>query len=1215
MPRLSVDDWMASRSTGPRSVDAWMGTQPRRPTWGETAALMGVRIGGTALGGGLGLFTANPLGVLAGGAAGAGFGEWGAQELEKKWGLRRDISPGVIATETALGAFAPGKAASIGRRMLWGGGQALASTGARTGFEEGRLPTAAEAGTSLAFGGGLAGLLGKMLPRQALEAPRVSPERTGVVLRDTETLADPVTLAIRDLQTASRQPDIVPPPRPNAGFGIAPLGRAAAHAEFYPTEAEALSAVAARPRQPMPGFGPDVAGVPRPDEGFGTSPLGQMLSAARKKPVDVEPPPAMRPDNRPVGSPTWEEELRRFREDQERVLEDLGKRTPNQAPKLAGQIHPEMFADVPDNMLATLGARVRAAGVASPQQREVADILAAEVMRRKLPTRAAQVMTPPPAPAAAAPTVRPRPGDRIVPEGTDLAAPAPTGRPKVFNATATETTRERSLINPDGTMNVTPPVTRLKYYRSIEAGAPSPEVAAAQRGVLATDPTAREGLRTFTEAEIKAGASRVKVEAIPLGQNFKNAQTAVAHLRRDTMEFQRYTDLLAKAQARNLGPGEAEELTALQAALPSYMRETLSARSEAGRTMRAFQFKLENRLVTVPEAGVTQAIKLGLDDGEIARRVTAFGNDLDLWKQGTKDLPGLDQIQREQTPLGQKIASYMTGNMLSGPLTMIRNLAGNTINLGLKPLMTPITAGVERLQVGDDLSKRTTFAGELIPMLKAMKDSAPEAWSAFTHVLRKGYEKNLLETTGGLDTRRVEFAGGIANPWNLIGRTLEGTDVFFRTLGREADLAGRMYAIQKKGLVPGTLPYIKAVDEARLASEKMAKRVTFQEDVPHAIAWLQHLKATHPNAAPVAQALIPFVKTPYNLLRQGMEFTPAGWSMVKSGQVAKLGDRASAEVRARAAAGTMGLAGLWMLAATGRLSGAGPKDPGELAELHRSGWKPNSVKIGDTWYNYSWIQPLALPASLVANAYESAQDATKTTPLGEKDWSAIIGQTLARTADSVLNQSFLAGVSALQDAIQDPERNIVTFLGRAGSSAVPLSGLLRSVAKATDQTIRKPTTGVEAIMAGIPGLSQQVPARLDQFGQPVTRFGGPLTQLFDPTMPSPVVHDPVLDTIKNLPDFPKPVPSRPQPTLSVGGQDVPLPKDQARALGQAKSQALYRMLYPLVTSPQFQAMPKQTQTMVLERAASRARQIITQRGVAHLYQGQPMTLASLLGVQ
>jgi hypothetical protein len=75
--------------------------------------------------------------------------------------------------------------------------------------------------------------------------------------------------------------------------------------------------------------------------------------------------------------------------------------------------------------------------------------------------------------------------------------------------------------------------------------------------------------------------------------------------------------------------------------------------------------------------------------------------------------------------------------------------------------------------------------------------------------------------------------------------------------------------------------------------------------------------------------VVPFIKTPANIMRQGLEFSPTGVLM----KAARQGGRAGAQAQARAVLGTTAAGYLFWLAATGRLSGNGPRDPHDRAAL------------------------------------------------------------------------------------------------------------------------------------------------------------------------------------------------------------------------------------------------------------------------------------------
>ena len=64
--------------------------------------------------------------------------------------------------------------------------------------------------------------------------------------------------------------------------------------------------------------------------------------------------------------------------------------------------------------------------------------------------------------------------------------------------------------------------------------------------------------------------------------------------------------------------------------------------------------------------------------------------------------------------------------------------------------------------------------------------------------------------------------------------------------------------------------------------------------------------------------------------------------------------------------------------------------------------------------------------------------------------------------------------------------------------------------------MRQPSGVGESIAAGVPGLSEGVPARIDRFGEVVTREGGPVRRAADPFNVSSVKEDTVARELDRL---------------------------------------------------------------------------------------------------
>jgi hypothetical protein len=431
-----------------------------------------------------------------------------------------------------------------------------------------------------------------------------------------------------------------------------------------------------------------------------------------------------------------------------------------------------------------------------------------------------------------------------------------------------------------------------------------------------------------------------------------------------------------------------------------------------------------------------------------------------------------------------------------------------------------------------------------------------------------------------------EFRGGGANPFNWPKRALESVDDFFSTVAAEQTLYGAAFAQAKQEGLAGPrlldrVAELKAHPSDDILSEVQLQRarLLFREKpgkVADAIlAAKRHL--------PALGYVAPFVRVPANIIRQGFEASPAGFAM----SAARAGGRGSAEAMGRAAAGSLALAPLAYYAALGKITGDAPADPAKRAAFYESGKRPNSILIGETWYSYQTVQPLNVPLAVVANGFQAwreSQDDPDAT--ADQIATSIIGGT----ASSLLDQSFLSGVSALVDALGDPERYGRRFVQQLATGFVPLSGFLRTVSNATDPIVRNPRSAREGVQAIIPGQSQKLEPRLTRFGEPVPRVEGALNVF----KPSPAVDDSVAVMLEQADIHLRPA-QGPRDVTIARGVRMPLERSEQFAAGQASGRVMRQVLERLQASPQFQRASPVQQQRLIEQAITQARDAVRQQ--------------------
>jgi hypothetical protein len=338
--------------------------------------------------------------------------------------------------------------------------------------------------------------------------------------------------------------------------------------------------------------------------------------------------------------------------------------------------------------------------------------------------------------------------------------------------------------------------------------------------------------------------------------------------------------------------------------------------------------------------------------------------------------------------------------------------------------------------------------------------------------------------------------------------------------------------------------------------------------------------------APLLNYIVPFVKTVSNIFRQGIEHSPLAPMLSRTREammpnMAGLTDaeqwvaqRKQAEAFGKWAFGLASMVPIATYAATGKLSGSGPTDPAKRAALYEQGWRPNSIQIGDKWYTYSTWQPLSIPMSLVANAFEAYEDSVDNFSKEgkETDWEQAAAATAFKVLNSATQQSYLQGVMALSAAMEDPNQFAENFLRQMAQGFYPLSGLQRTVARGIDPTVREQQTIQESLQRITPGLSSQLPSRLNRWGEDVQYTGGPLWR----SVGGPVLGgegmkaDPVNDELMRL----KIDVGLPTERVVIGGKRIQLPREKGHELRQLKGQRVRQALEQVILAPGYAALPE-----------------------------------------
>jgi hypothetical protein len=547
---------------------------------------------------------------------------------------------------------------------------------------------------------------------------------------------------------------------------------------------------------------------------------------------------------------------------------------------------------------------------------------------------------------------------------------------------------------------------------------------------------------------------------------------------------------------------------------------------------------------------------------------------------------------------------YVSG-LLSGPMTMVRNVTSTAANGLFRAAFHPAAALIDRTL--SPAAARTTTLNDITPAMIATwagaKRGATDALKTF--VTGVSPYSGLFKGGPGAPN---ELAGGLGNAANWSGRALDALDTWMGRIVESQAVASRAYVEAVNKGVPLAQRW-KMIGQMQgnpspaiqLAADNEARRVLFRGDpgkLTEAFAQLRNtLNTVVPGKVPLGDWLIPFVRVPAMIARQATEMTPAGLLHDTS----LLDPRARMEHFGRVAAGSLVMLKGAELAVEGRISGSGPSNPQERSKLYETGWRPYSINApvtapialalggtkaedGSFWIPVNALGPTGMLYASVGDMAEGWRDGQNR---DNSTLESTIVETAARLAHSFADQTFLSDAIDLSEALDNPSV-AQRYWQRKVGSVVPSA--IRQMARAQDPITRDPHGAVEALKANIPGLSQTVPARTDRFGEEIRRPQG--TEFIEPDPASGVLRDAGATLNKSQGRISVTEPDLRRVLEGAGFKFdeagvIDLSPAEKRALTNARGQDIAKIIGSLKNSDTYNALPPAGRKLVIDRIKRR----------------------------
>lgn len=486
-----------------------------------------------------------------------------------------------------------------------------------------------------------------------------------------------------------------------------------------------------------------------------------------------------------------------------------------------------------------------------------------------------------------------------------------------------------------------------------------------------------------------------------------------------------------------------------------------------------------------------------------------------LNSQNQKQLQkNLDSVYKE---LGQQvhkstmeqIDSWRYFSMLGNFRTHIRNMTGNFLMGITQDTKNKVAGAIE------------STVSKFVPNMER------------TQTIKRASKEVVQFAKNDIQNVLPQLEGNKYNPKNMLESNMKTfkNDILENTLGRMFNWNDNLLEAEdglglKSGYTKALTQYItannidinnisdKQLAKARNYAIKEAQERTFHQANTIASAINSFTRKNKITKA-IGDAVLPFVKTPANVAKTGIEYGPAGLAKTIVYDTVKL-RKGNISINQYIDNLSKGLTGSgitilgYALAQAGILKASGSDDDKKEKFDEQSGKQAYSIQVGDKTYSIDWLAPVGIPLMVGAEIYEGLtqkgkEKSSKSTEDEEAlnkflDRAEVLTNSITSTLDPMVEMSMISGlVSSIKSFAQGDTQALSGMITNASKSYInqfvpTLSG---QIAKSTD-TVERDTTSTKTgmlpkavdstlnqIKSKIPGLRQTLPTKKDIWGEDI----------------------------------------------------------------------------------------------------------------------------------
>lgn len=600
---------------------------------------------------------------------------------------------------------------------------------------------------------------------------------------------------------------------------------------------------------------------------------------------------------------------------------------------------------------------------------------------------------------------------------------------------------------------------------------------------------------------------------------------------------------------------------------------------------------------------ITNKVNLFNLTSDMIEKIVKSANKNEMYKN-------IDLVYEElgqQVPLStiEKIDSWRYFSMLANPKTHIRNMLGNfamgktqgvknKLAGAIEDIVGTFNKDMERTKTLRFTDKKTKqFAKEdvLNPDVQSMMALNENKYNPQSRLqnARKTFKSDMLENT----------VGRLFN-WN--DKLLEAEDAI--GLKSNYKKALENYLVANKIDVDNITD--AQLSKARSYAVEQAKEATFHQANAIATA-INQISNRNKVAKKIKDATLPFVKTPLNVAKAGVEYNPVGLlkTIVYDSVKLRKGEitvNKYIDNLAKGLTGT-GVAVLgYALADGGILKASGSDDDKKEKYDEELGNQTYSIRIGDKTYSLDWLSPVGIPlfvgAELKALKDSSVNENNSISTDDDEKFNQTVKsfENLANAmANSMSPMSEMSMVSGLTSALKSYEQDSTKMLGTMGTNAIKsyvnqfIPTLLGQIARTTDDYERATTstkTGVLTkaidqtklqVMSKIPGLRQNLPVKSDIWGKEKQSDSNISTRIINNFINPATVKDVNVSKVdKELNDLYDKIgetsilPSTIEKTYKINGQTYRMTSKEFSEYKKSYGQTSYKLLNDLIKTKEYE---------------------------------------------